>query len=107
MSSQQELIDRLPPQNQEMERCVLGSMLRANNTIDEVLQILHKEDFYTDAHQKMFETMVALNDQGGRAIDPVLLHDALLQREWLADVGGPAYIAEVYDAPPSPANVEY
>jgi len=107
MSSENALHDRLPPQNQEAERCVLGAMLRNNRSIDEVLLLLRKEDFYADGHQKIFETMVALNDQGGRPVDPVILHDALLQREWLADVGGAAYLAELWDGVPSSANVEY
>ena len=74
MATDPGLLDRLPPQNQEAERCVLGAMLRDNRTIDEVLQIIRKEDFYTDGHQKIFETMVALNDEGGRPVDPVILH---------------------------------
>jgi replicative DNA helicase len=82
-------------------------MLRDNRTIDEVLQIIRKEDFYTDGHQKIFETMVALNDQGGRPVDTVILHDALRQREWLADVGGPSYLYQIWEGVPSSANVEY
>lgn len=107
MSSEQDLYDRLPPQNQEAERCVLGSMLRDNRTIDEVVHIVRKEDFYADAHQKIFETIVALNDKGGQPVDTVILAESLMQREWLSDVGGPAYLVEVYDSTPSAANVEY
>src|SRR4051794_7396637 len=107
MSSDRELHDRLPPQNQEAERCVLGSMLKSNSVIDEVLQLLRKEDFYTDAHQKIFETIVALNDRGGHPVDTVILADELHKREWLADVGGPVYIVDLYDSIPTAANVEY
>src|SRR3954451_15336950 len=107
MSVDQALLDRLPPQNQEAERCVLGAMLRDNRTIDDVVNLLRKEDFYTDAHQKLFETIVALNDKGGQPVDVVILFEALVQRDWLADAGGAAYIQEVYDGVPSAANVEY
>src|SRR5436305_11170876 len=107
MSSQQDLLDRRPPQNQEAERCVLGSMLKENTKIDEVLQILRKEDFYADAHQKIFEVMVALNDQGGRPVDTVILAEELNRRGWLEDTGGFGYVAELWDSIPTAANVEY
>jgi replicative DNA helicase len=72
-----------------------------------VLQIIRKEDFYADAHQKIFETIVALNDKGGQPVDVVILAENLKQREWLADAGGAAYLAELWEFVPSAANVEY
>src|SRR3989442_12994428 len=107
MSSEQDLQDRRPPQNQEAERCVLGSMLKENTKIDEVLQILRKEDFYADAHQKVFEVMVALNDKGGQPVDTVILAEELSRRGWLEDAGGFGAIAELLDSIPTPANFEY
>ena len=56
--------DRLPPQSREAERAVLGSMLRDNSVIDDVVQILRTENFYADAHQKIFQAIVALHDKG-------------------------------------------
>ncbi len=107
MSSTRDLQDRLPPQNQEAERCVLGSMLRHNPAIDEVLQVLRKEDLYADAHQKIFETIVALNDRGGQPVDTVILAEALKQRGWLDDVGSYEYLMDLWDSIPTAANVEY
>src|SRR4051812_33149626 len=107
MSSARDLQDRLPPQNQEAERCVLGSMLKHNPAIDEVLQLLRKEDFYADAHQKIFETIVALNDRGGQPVDVVILAESLHQRGWLDDVGGVASVNDLWDSIPTAANVEY
>ncbi len=46
--------DRLPPQSREAERSVLGSMLRDNSVISVVVQFLRTEDFYADAHQKIY-----------------------------------------------------
>ena len=47
--------DRLPPQSREAERSVLGSMLRDNGVIGDVVQIVRAENFYADAHQKIFQ----------------------------------------------------
>src|SRR5262249_17410130 len=106
MSAENELLDRVPPQNREAEQSVLGSMLRDNSCIDTVLQIVRADDFYADAHQKVFETMVALNDRGGHKADVVILAEALKQRGWIDDVGYP-YLGELWDAAPTAANAEY
>src|SRR5947209_5682826 len=97
MSGEKELLDRLPPQNRDAEQSVLGSMLRDNSVIGDVVQILHKEDFYTDAHQKVYETIVGLHDKGGQPVDTLILYEALKQREYLDDAGGAPYLAELYD----------
>jgi replicative DNA helicase len=108
MSDERELLDRLPPHNAEAERAVLSCMLRDNRVINDVVQILpSKEYFYADAHQKLFETIIQLNDKGGQPVDLVTLGEALMQRGYLADIGGPAYMAEVYDTSGTSANSEY
>ena len=40
MSSDSISPERLPPQNRDAERCVLGSMLRNNEVIGDVIQIV-------------------------------------------------------------------
>jgi replicative DNA helicase len=106
MPPERELLERLPPQNREAEQSVLGSMLRDNSVIDSVVQIVHKDDFYADDHQKIFETAVAMI-AGGKPVDLVTLAAALSQREWLEDAGGYAYLADLWDAAPTAANAEY
>src|SRR4051794_37256536 len=66
MASEREGVEqRLPPQSREAERCVLGSMLRDNGIIGDVMQIIqHADAFYQDAHQKIFQGIVALYDKG-------------------------------------------
>ena len=100
MAPESEFADRLPPHNHEAEQSVLGSMLKSNTVIGDVILIVHKEDFYTDAHQKIFETIVALNDKGGQPVDLIILREALQQREYLEDAGGSPYLAELWDSVP-------
>lgn len=107
MAADRELTDRLPPSNHEAEQSVLGAILRDNQKIADVQVILHRDDFYTDAHQKIYETITQIHEKGGQPVDLVILHEALRQREMLADCGGSAYLAELWDAVPSSANVEY
>jgi replicative DNA helicase len=104
----EELATRLLPQSLEAERSVLGSMLRDNLVISDVQQIIsRKEDFYADAHQKLWDAIIALNDKGGQPVDVVLLAEELQQRKQIEDIGGYPYLAQLWDAAPTAANAEY
>src|SRR5262245_19845088 len=101
------LEQRLPPQSREAERCVLGSMLRDNGVIGDVMQIIqHADAFYQDAHQKIFQGIVSLNDKG-HPVDLVTLAEWLREQKFIDDIGGYPYLAELWDAAPTAANAEY
>lgn len=101
-------VERLPPQSREAERCVLGSMLRDNVVIGDVLQILTRdpENFYVDAHRKVYEAIQTLYDTG-RPVDLVVLAEWLTANKYIEDVGGYPYLAELWEAAPTAANAEY
>jgi replicative DNA helicase len=95
------------PQNPEAERSVLGSMLRDNAVINDVVQLLRKDDFYADAHQKIFDAILTINNRGGTPVDLIILGEELKQRKHIEDVGGFPFLAELWDAAPTAANAEY
>src|ERR1700680_1604021 len=90
--------ERLPPHNRDAERSVLGSMLRDNRVIPDVVQSLRAEDFYVFAHQKIYEAMADIYVIQGKPADAVTLADYLQAKQLTADVGGPAYLVELWDA---------
>jgi replicative DNA helicase len=98
--------DRLPPYSRDAERSVLGSMLRDNDVIDDVVHIVREGSFYLDAHQKIFNAIVALR-QNKEPADLVTLAEAIQQKKQIEDVGGYAYLGELWDAAPTAANAEY
>jgi replicative DNA helicase len=98
--------ERLPPFNREAERSTLGSMLRDNAVIGDVVLIVREQSFYTDAHQKIFRGIYALYEKTHPA-DLVTLADWLKEQKFLEDVGGYAYLAELWDAAPTAAHAEY
>jgi replicative DNA helicase len=106
MSAGAEGPDRLPPQSREAERSVLGSMLRDNHVIGDVVLIVRADSFYADAHQKIFAAVVTLFDKNF-PVDLVTLAEELKQRGQIDDVGGYAYLAELWDAAPTAANAVY
>jgi replicative DNA helicase len=85
MPPEQEGAERLPPQSREAERCVLGSMLRDNVVIGDILQIVRADDFYADAHQKIFQAICSLYDKG-HPVDLVVLVELLKQQQQIEDV---------------------
>src|SRR5262245_35350465 len=97
---------RLPPHSRDAERSVLGSMLRDNGVIGDVLQIIRVENFYVDAHQKIFQAISDLYDKGQPA-DIVMLAELFKERKQIEDIGGYGYLGELWDAAPTAANAEY
>jgi replicative DNA helicase len=55
---------KIPPQALDLEQAVLGAMLIDKDALDQVLNILSKDDFYKPAHQVIFETMADLYNLG-------------------------------------------
>src|SRR5436305_1719452 len=106
MPPEAEGAERLPPQSREAERSVLGSMLRDNGVVGDVVQIVRAENFYLDAHQKIFQGIVTLYDRAHPA-DLVTLAEHLKEQKQIEDIGGYPYLAELWDAAPTAANAEY
>ncbi len=100
------LTDRLPPQNRDAERGVLGGILRDPDTLPTVQQIIVADNFYFDAHQKIYTALCDLSNES-QPLDLVLLYDKLRKNKQLEDVGGKEYLVELWEAVPTGANAEY
>jgi len=101
-----EILDRTPPQNLDAERGVLGSILLDPRTIDDVAPVLRPDDFYADAHRKLYAHLLAMHNAGKR-IDTTLLVESLKQAGEFEAIGGAAYVAEVAHAVPVAAHAVY
>ncbi len=100
------ITDRLPPHSREAERGVIGGVLRDPDTINQVNMILRAENFYFDAHQKIFQAILDL-DRDAQPIDLVLLFEKLKSQKQLVDVGDVPYLTELWESVPTGANTEY
>ena len=98
--------ERTLPHNLEAERSVLGAILINNDAFNVAAELIDGSDFFRDAHRRVFNTMVNLNERG-LAIDLITLKDELGRGGSLEDVGGPAYIAALADGVPRSTNVEH
>ncbi|MBB6051034.1 replicative DNA helicase [Armatimonas rosea] len=98
---------RVPPQNIEAEMAVLGSMLLGDrNAIERVTEFLDKQDFYREAHGRIFEAMLSLVDKD-EPVDIVTLKDELTRRGTLEQTGGYLYLMQLAEYVPTPANIVY
>jgi replicative DNA helicase len=98
-----ERIERVPPHDLDAEVSVLGSVLLDNEVVGEIAPLLRPDDFYRDAHRRLYETMLALFDSG-KACDAVLLREELRKRGDLDAVGGPSAILEIMERVPTAAH---
>ncbi|MEW6374977.1 MAG: replicative DNA helicase [Thermodesulfobacteriota bacterium] len=97
---------KLPPQNLEAEQSVLGGILIENEAINKVMEILNADDFYRDAHQKIFTALINLSERDEPA-DLITLTHELRKIDRLDSVGGASYITSLIDSVPTAANIEY
>jgi replicative DNA helicase len=105
-ASDKDILARVPPQNLQAEQAVLGSVLLRNEAIDEVLEILRPEDFYSEAHRIIFRSMMDITDRA-QPVDAITLTDALKKAGVLERIGGGGYIAELADSVASPSNAAH
>lgn len=101
-----EILDRQPPYNAQAEMAVLGSIMLKPDVCDEIALILRKEDFYDDAHAKLYETMMAMHD-AGRKIDITLLVDSLKRSGDFDRIGGAPFLASIGEAIATAAHAVY
>jgi replicative DNA helicase len=98
--------ERTLPHSLDAEKSVLGAILIHNDAFNAAAEVIDAGDFFRDAHRRIFDRMVAMNERG-HAIDFVTLKEELSRVGELEEIGGPAYIASLADGVPRSANVEY
>jgi len=99
--------DRLPPQDTEAEKSLLGSMMLVNEVIDEVVELVRPDHYYLDAHKQICDAMYRMHEQGIRGIDVVTVAEQLQKLGQLEEVGGVAYLSEILNTVPHAAHAKY
>lgn len=98
-------MDRVPPQNIEAEKSVLGSVLLDKDALINVAGWLQPGHFYDDRHAIIYQNILELFDHG-LPIDLVTVSDRLKKKKQLTKVGGRAYLAELASFVPTSAHAE-
>lgn len=101
-----ELIDKnkLPPQNVEAEKSLLGSLVIDREAINKVADLLRPEDFYNRAHQNIYKAVFALFEKR-EPIDLLSLSNKLQEMKALDEIGGISYISSLAASVPTSAHI--
>ena len=85
---------RTLPHNPEAEKGLLGAIFVNNRAYETVSEFLRPEHFSFPQHGSVFEACTKLIERGQIA-DPVTLQRFFEADEGLAEIGGPAYLADL------------
>jgi len=97
---------RVPPQNIDAERALLGSIMLKSDAMYDAIDIITAESFYVEKHRAIFRAMLELMS-GSNPIDLLSVGNRLKEVGELERIGGNTCLAELAGAVPSAANLKY
>jgi replicative DNA helicase len=97
---------RVPPQNLDAEKAVLGAIMLRPEALHEVNDILIPENFYAHKHGIIYDAMLTLS-KNGEPIDVLTVTEKLRSLGQLDTVGGPLYIADLANNVPASTHASY
>ena len=96
MATTIELAGKVPPQSLEAERAVLGAILLEPNLLPRAVEVLTPEEFYKEAHRKIFAAMIQLFERG-EAPDTIMVAETLRRDGVFEEVGGHTLLATLQE----------
>jgi len=96
MATLVELPGRIPPQNLEAERAVLGAVLLEPAILPRAIELLTPDEFYKDGHRKIYGAMLRLFERS-EAADLLTVSEELRRAGELEEVGGQAALATLME----------
>lgn len=99
------MAERIPPQNLEAERAVIGSILIDTSSIEKVFDILEPNFFYDPRHTLIYEAIYSLHSKS-KPLDVLTVTDELKRMKKVRESGGAAYLSEVVSQVPTAANIK-
>lgn len=97
---------RVPPQNIDSEKALLGSIMLKPDVILEIIDTVTSKSFYVRKHGLIFEAMLKLFSKK-EPIDLLSLSSKLKESKTLEQIGGNAYLTELVNVVPSASNFKH
>ncbi|MDO8584823.1 MAG: DnaB-like helicase N-terminal domain-containing protein, partial [bacterium] len=97
---------RIPPQNLDAEKALLGSVMLRPDGLSDIQDVIVEAAFYSGRHRLIWKTMVEL---AGKhiPIDLLSLSSRLTEKSEIEAVGGASYLAELTASVPSSTNLKH
>lgn len=94
------------PYNLEAEQSILGSILVDSACMEEAVAQINADCFYFPQNRAIFSAMMLMYTNS-KAIDPIIIADALTKEGLYDTAGGRDYLIQLANSVPSTANIEY
>ncbi len=97
---------RVPPQDIDAERALLGSIMVRASSLHEVADIVDGDSLYVEKHRLVYEAMMDLFRKN-EPVDLVSVSSRLKAKKQLEAIGGSAYLSELAALVPTSTNAKY
>ena len=97
---------RVPPQNVDAERSVLGALMLDKDAVIKVANLIRQGDFYKDIHNMIYEAMIELYEKR-EPLDVLSLSNRLEEKGQLEKIGGSSYLTSLVNFVPSSSNITH
>jgi replicative DNA helicase len=105
MADKEVAIGKIPPQNLDAEKSLLGAVLIDEETIADISEHVTVKDFYEKRHGIIYGAMMRLYEKHS-PVDLLTLTDELKRKKELDTVGGSAYLTDLTNYVPTSAHAE-
>ncbi len=97
---------RIPPHDLDAEQATLGSIMLNPGALNEIIDIVQFESFYSEKHKIIFKAMIDLFSKN-EPIDLLSLATSLKNRGQLEQIGGRSYVTDLTNSVPASTNVKH
>ena len=104
--SQQKKILRVPPQNIDSEKALLGSIMLKPEILNDISIIITNNSFYVEKHRLIYRTMLELFAKN-EPIDILSISSRMKEKNILEQIGGRSYLAELVNLVPSAGGAKH
>lgn len=99
------MITRIPPNDTEAEKALLGSILLRKDALLDISEEVTSDMFYSTKHGIIYKAMLSLQSRS-EPIDLVSLTQELKSSNSLDEVGGTMYVVELSNSVPVSTNID-
>ncbi|HDH31583.1 MAG TPA: replicative DNA helicase, partial [Candidatus Wolfebacteria bacterium] len=97
---------KLPPQDIDAERSVLGALMLDKNAIIQVADLITSNDFYKPIHGQIFEIILDLFSKN-EPIDILSVTSRLKEKKKISEIGGSGYLTDLINSVPTASHIQH
>jgi replicative DNA helicase len=105
MANKEVSVGKIPPQNIDAEKSLLGAVLIDEETLADISEHVTINDFYEKRHSTIYSAMMSLYEKH-KPVDLLTLTDELKRKKDLDIIGGSAYLTDLTNYVPTSAHAE-